>query len=115
MVVLGEGPLEPVEGGVRFAAERVNLGNLDCRGFGVVVDECPQRGIRLCTLPKAEECERDAGLAFPVDLLLLEFRQRLGVASLKEADAPEDRVLLRTVRHQPQRRCERRFGFVQGA
>ena len=97
MVVLDEGPLEPVKRGVRFVAERVDLGNLDRRSFRVLVDDCLKRGVRIGTSSQAEERERDAGLAFPVDPVLLEFRQRLGMPPLIKADAAQDRVMSWTV------------------
>jgi hypothetical protein len=66
--------------GVLIVAEGADLGNLDRRAFRIVRDDFLERSVGGRDLPHAETRERDAGLAFPFDLLLLECRQRLRVA-----------------------------------
>ena len=75
MVVLDICALEPGRRGVLLVAVRVNIGDLDRGDVRVVYDDVLQRGVRGLRLTQRGARERDAGLAFPADRLLLEFRE----------------------------------------
>ncbi len=93
---------------------RVDLGDLDRRDLRVVRDDVLQRGVGRLRRTQAGARERDAGLAFPVHRLLFEFRERLGVAPLIEADPAKGRVVARPGRLEQPGRREFGFGLVVG-